>query len=107
MIQDSSAASNLNAIFVRPIEYSLVSGLSAVVLSRGADVHKDWISFFIFCFRPTLAILTLAIPVLLTNSELMHASLRFLQFLKFALGLHYSIRSIIQAFFFAVTRSIH
>jgi O-antigen/teichoic acid export membrane protein len=81
---NSSVASNINAIFVRPIAYSLVTGLSTVVLSRAADVPKDWMSLFIYCFIPTLAILTLAIPLLLTNSELMHASRRLLRFMKFA-----------------------
>jgi O-antigen/teichoic acid export membrane protein len=81
---NSSVTSNAKAIFVRPIAYSLVTGLSVVVLSRAADVPKDWISLFIYCFIPTLAILTLAIPVLLTKSELMHASRRLLRFMKFA-----------------------
>jgi fructose-specific phosphotransferase system IIC component len=81
---NSSVASNLNAIFVRPIAYSLVTGLSTVVLSRAADVPKDWMSLFIYCFIPTLAILTLAIPLLLTNSELTHASRKLLRFMKFA-----------------------
>jgi O-antigen/teichoic acid export membrane protein len=77
-----SNVSNLQAIFLRPIIYSIAIGLGLLSWSRWVTNPENWLELLIFCALPTIAVLMIATPLLLTKTERTIVSSRLFRLLK-------------------------
>jgi O-antigen/teichoic acid export membrane protein len=77
-----SNVSNLRAVFLRPIIYSIAIGVSLLSWSRLVTNPENWLELLTFCALPTIAVLIIAMPILLTKAERAIFSDRLFRLLK-------------------------
>ena len=77
-----SNASNLQAVFLRPIAYSIAIGVGLLSWSRFVTNPENWLELLTFCAFPTIVVLIIAMPILLTKAERAIVSSRLFRLLK-------------------------